>query len=142
MDGILEETQQTTDEPRVDEPESMDELIRRHRSERKAAIARVEREQRAAETEQLDALNDNIAKSLVTVIDELRKRIRDDRAESRLVAHVALQRPHGADQLQRLADATGPGERAALLMIPQGDAYGSQEKRAWLLIDCSADVWR
>lgn len=116
-------------------PEPMGAMIERHAKELQAAMKREERAHRAAASAAVDELRDDAASVVAETLEGVRRRVAG--------GSVPVHAEYGGLpvelklQLERAAQACGPDEHAAVVVVPRPDRYGRTERKAWAVIDVS-----
>lgn len=137
-----------TDEERTGTPapEGLEAMLRRQRREAQDTWDRQAAEQRKAGDDLLNALRGDAHSILSISFRRIVSALAAQRQTGEFRAIPVRRNPPG-DILRDLENAveeqtaTGSDEPVYVLYMPVPDAYGLQEKKAWLIADVSAEVW-
>lgn len=125
------------------QPETLEALLARQRDEMRAALDRLLQEQHNAGLAARGAIREDAAEALAGTLAVIETQLAKARQSDSLVAMPVIggPPPELAQHLRQAEQAATDGERAIVVMVPRQTSTNAQEKRAWLVADCSRDIW-
>lgn len=121
--------------------ESVAAMTERHAAELERALQRERRQAAELRRAALDSVRDDAAEAVNAAMEQAFAAVRRQRADGSLRAVEVQGEPQHARELDRVAETLGPGEQAAIVLIPRRSITSGQRRRAWVLIDVSDAVW-
>lgn len=123
--------------------ESLSAMLTRHAWEQESAGERDITVQRARSAQLLASVNDGARSELWIFLEKLFQKLDRDRRTGELYAiPIYGILPGGlTGEVERGKAEAEPGEPSCIIVIPSEDAHGVQERKAWLVTDCSQQVW-